>query len=127
MLLPGYGMESVPTPGDMVGTDDPEKIEAAVAFLKFETSAENQLKALEMAGLQPVSSNIEVPDSLKEADPLADVLEIQSQAKYTYGQNQAYWYQVLIDTFSNQLPELAYGNITAEQFCQKLTESAQKN
>lgn len=128
MLLPGYGMESVPTPGDMVGTDDPEKIEAAVAFLKFETSAENQLKALEMAGLQPVSSNIEVPDSLKEADPLmADVLEIQSQAKYTYGQNQAYWYQNVIDTFSNQLPELAYGNITAEQFCQKLTESAQKN
>lgn len=81
-----------------------------------------------MAGLQPVSSNIEVPDSLKEADPLmADVLEIQSQAKYTYGQNQAYWYQNVIDTFSNQLPELAYGNITAEQFCQKLTESAQKN
>lgn len=58
---------------------------------------------------------------------MADVLEIQSQAKYTYGQNQAYWYQNVIDTFSNQLPELAYGNITAEQFCQKLTESAQKN
>lgn len=81
-----------------------------------------------MAGLQPVSSNIEVPDSLKESDPLmAEVLEIQSKAKYTYGQNQAYWYQNVIDTFSNQLPELAYGNITATEFCEKLTESAQKN
>ena len=53
MLLPEYGMEMVPTPGDMVGAKDPEKIEAAVAFLKFETSIENQLKGLEMAGLQP--------------------------------------------------------------------------
>ena len=128
MLLPGAGLESVSTPGDMVGASDPKKIEAAVAFLKFETTAENQLKALEMAGLQPVSSNIEVPDSLKESDPLmAEVLEIQSKAKYTYGQNQAYWYQNVIDTFSNQLPELAYGNITATEFCEKLTESAQKN
>ena len=33
------GMESVPTPGDMVGTKDPEKVKAAVAFLKFETTA----------------------------------------------------------------------------------------
>ena len=81
MLLPGNGMESVPTPGDMVGAKDPEKIKAAVAFLKFETTAENQLKALEMAGLQPVSSNIEVPESLKESDPLmAEVLDIQSKA-----------------------------------------------
>jgi YesN/AraC family two-component response regulator len=70
----------------------------------------------------------EVPDSLKESDPLmAEVLEIQSKAKYTYGQNQAYWYQNVIDTFSNLLPELAYGNITATEFCEKLTESAQKN
>ena len=128
MLLPGSGMESVPTPGDMVGTKDPEKVKAAVAFLKFETTAENQLKALEMAGLQPVSSNIEVPDSLKESDPLmAEVLDIQSKAKYTYGQNQAYWYQNVIDTFSTQLPELAYGNMTAKEFCQKLTDAAKKN
>lgn len=128
MLLPGSGMESVPTPGDMVGAKDPDKIKAAVAFLKFETSAENQIKALEMAGLQPVSSNIEVPQSLKDSDPLmADVLEIQSKAKYTYGQNQAYWYQNVIDVFSNQLPELAYGNITPKEFCKKLSDAAKKN
>lgn len=91
MLLPEYGMEMVPTPGDMVGAKDPEKIEAAVAFLKFETSIENQLKGLEMAGLQPVSSQVEIPDSLKDSDPLmAEVLEIQPKAKWTYGQNQAY-------------------------------------
>lgn len=128
MLLPGNGMESVPTPGEMVGAKDPEKIKAAVAFLKFETTAENQLKALEMAGLQPVSSDIEVPESLKESDPLmAEVLDIQSKATYTYGQNQAYWYQNVIDEFSNQLPELASGSLDAKGFCKKLTDAAQKN
>lgn len=128
MLLPEYGMEMVPTPGDMVGATDPAKIEAAVAFLKFETTLENQIKALEMTGLQPVSSEIQIPDSLKESDPLmAEVLELGAKAKVTYGQNQAYWYQNTIDTFSTILPELAYGNITPEEFCAKLTEAAQKN
>ena len=127
MLMPGNGMEMVPTPGDMVGATEPEKIEAAVAFLKFETSPENQIKALEMTGLQPVSDNLEIPESLTESDPLmAQVLDIQGKAEVTYGQNQAYWYQNTIDTFSTQLPELAYGNITAEEFCTKLSESAAK-
>jgi raffinose/stachyose/melibiose transport system substrate-binding protein len=128
MLLPGYGMEMVPTPGDMVGATDPDKIEAAVAFLKFETSIENQLKGLEMAGLQPVATEIDIPDSLTESDPLmAEVLDIQSKAKWTYGQNQAYWYQNVIDEFSNELPELAYGNLNAIEFCTKLSEAAKKN
>ena len=60
-------------------------------------------------------------------DLMAEVLDIQSKAKYTYGQNQAYWYQNVIDTFSTQLPELAYGNMTAKEFCQKLTDAAKKN
>lgn len=128
MLMPGNGMEMVPTPGDMVGASDPAKIDAAVAFLKFETSPENQIKALEMTGLQPVSDNLEIPAALTESDPLmAQVLDIQGKAEVTYGQNQAYWYQNTIDTFSTQLPELAYGNITPEEFCSKLSESAAKN
>ena len=128
MLMPGNGMEMVPTPGDMVGATEKEKIEAAVAFLKFETSPENQIKALEMTGLQPVSNDLEIPDTLTESDPLmAQVLETQNKAEVTYGQNQAYWYQNTIDTFSTELPELAYGNITPKEFCEKLTESAAKN
>ncbi len=128
MLMPGNGMEMVPTPGDMVGASDEAKIEAAVAFLKFETTPENQIKALEMTGLQPVSDNLEIPSSLTENDPLmAQVLEIQGKAEITYGQNQAYWYQNTIDTFSTQLPELAYGNITPQEFCEKLSESAAEN
>jgi raffinose/stachyose/melibiose transport system substrate-binding protein len=81
-----------------------------------------------MAGLQPVATEIDIPDSLTESDPLmAEVLDIQSKAKWTYGQNQAYWYQNVIDEFSNELPELAYGNLNAIEFCTKLSEAAKKN
>jgi len=128
MLMPKDGMEMVPTPGDMVGATDPAKIEAAVAFLKYETTIENQIKALEMTGLQPVSAQVTIPASLRDDDPLmAEVLDIGALAKITYGQNQAYWYQNVIDAFSTFLPELAYGSITPEQFCAKLNEAALKN
>ncbi|MDR0197730.1 MAG: ABC transporter substrate-binding protein [Oscillospiraceae bacterium] len=128
MLLPKYGMSLVPTPGDMVGASDPVKIRAAVAFLKYETTVENQIKALEMTGLQPVSPQVTIPKELRENDPLmARVLDIGAKAKVTYGQNQAYWYQNVIDTFSVILPDLAYYNITPEQFCGKLSEAARKN
>lgn len=128
MLMPCSGMEMVPTPGDMVGAAEEDKIEAAVAFLKFETTLENQITALEMTGLQPVSNGLEIPAELTENNPLmAEVLEVQDKAEITYGQNQAYWYQNTIDTFSTELPELAYGNITPEEFCAKLSESAAKN
>ncbi|MDR0444184.1 MAG: extracellular solute-binding protein [Treponema sp.] len=128
MLMPKYGMEMVPTPGDMVGAKDPAKVEAAVAFLKYSTTIENQIKALEMTGLQPVSSQVTIPASLRRDDPLmAEVLDISAKARITYGQNQAYWHQNVIDAFSNYLPELAYGYMTPAQFCARLNQAAKRN
>jgi raffinose/stachyose/melibiose transport system substrate-binding protein len=128
MLMPKFGMSMVPSPGDMVGAKDPEKIAAAVAFLKFETSLDNQIKALEMTGLQPESPKVIIPDSIKKNDPLmAAVLDLQTKAKLTYGQNQIYWYQNTLDTFSLQLPELANGKLSPSGFCAKLTEAAERN
>lgn len=41
-----------------------------------------------MTGLQPVSDNLEIPETLSESDPLmAQALEIQGKAGVTYGQN----------------------------------------
>ena len=75
-----------------------------------------------------VARNLEIPEELTKSNPLmAQVLELQNKAEVTYGQNQAYWYQNTIDTFSTELPELAYGNITPKEFCKKLSESAAKN
>ncbi|MFP3091211.1 extracellular solute-binding protein [Treponema sp. TIM-1] len=128
MLMPKYGMTMTPQPGDMVGAKDKAKIDAAVEFLKFESSLKNQVAALEMAGLQPESPKVEVPDSLREADPLlAQVLDIQAKAMITYGQNQILWYQNTLDAFSLQLPELGNGKIDAPAFCAKLSEAALKS
>ena len=128
MLMPQYGMSMVPSPGDMVGSKDPKKIDAAVAFLKFETTLDNQIKALEMTGLQPESPKVVIPDSIKQSDPLmAVVLDIQTKAKTTYGQNQIYWYQNTLDAFSLQLPELANKKLSPAAFCAKLTDAAERN
>lgn len=128
MLMPGNAMEMVPTPGDMVGAKDPDKIKAAVNFLKYETTLENQALALQMTGMQPVSPKMIIPDTLKQENPLmARVLDVAGQAKVIYGQNQAYWYQNTLDSFSALLPELASKNITPEKFCAKMSQAAQKN
>jgi raffinose/stachyose/melibiose transport system substrate-binding protein len=58
---------------------------------------------------------------------MAEVLDIGAKAQVTYGQNQAYWHQNVIDAFSNFLPELAYGYMTPAQFCAKLSEAAARN
>gem|GEM_PF-89621 len=125
MLMPGDGMVTEPMQGDMVGASDPAKIEVAVAFLKYSTSLANQIKALEMAGIQPISAQVNVPLSLRVSDPLmAEVLDIAAKAQITFGQNQAYWRQDVVDAFSEYLPELACGNLSAEQFCARLTAAA---
>lgn len=128
MLFPQNGMIMEAYPGDMVGAKDPKKIEAAVNFLKFVTCPENQFLALKMTGLQPESPHIVIPEEYKEEDPLmADILDISAKAKMTYGENQVMWFQNTLDTFSTQLPELAYGKITPKEFCTRMTESANKN
>ncbi|MDR2476323.1 MAG: extracellular solute-binding protein [Treponema sp.] len=128
MLMPKYGMSMVPSPGDMIGAKDPKKIDAAAAFLKFETTLDNQIKALEMTGLQPESPKVVIPDSIKRNDPLmALVLDLQTRARITYGQNQIYWYQNTLDAFSLQLPELANRKLSPAAFCAKLTDAAERN
>ena len=128
MLMPMDGMLTVPLPGNMVGASDPAKIKAAVAFLKFSTAIENQLIALEMAGLQPASSKVDVPDPLRKSDPLmAEALDIGARAKITYGHIHVNWHQNVVDAFSAYLPDLASGNMTPAEFCAGLTEAALKN
>ena len=75
-----------------------------------------------------MAKEVDIPDTLIESDPLmAQVMELMGKAEWTYGQNQAYWYQNVIDEFSVQLPELAYSNLSPAEFCTKLSEAAQKN
>ena len=71
--------------------------------------------------------NLEIPESLTESYLLmAQVLDIQGKAEVTYGRIRHIGIRIPSIHFP-QLPELAYGNITAEEFCTKLSESAAKN
>ena len=65
----------------------------------------------------------------KYMEELTEMLEkgLEEYATSEKYRDLLHWYQNTIDTFSTQLPELAYGNITAEEFCTKLSESAAKN
>ncbi len=128
MLFPEGGMVSVSQFGYMVGSKEKEKADAAMSFIKYITSPESQLEYLQTVGNFPDSPKVSIPDSLKKDNPvLAKCLELSTQAKITYAENQAYWYPNTLDVLSNLLPQLAFSKITPEDFSKKLTEAAQKN
>ncbi|WP_219834991.1 ABC transporter substrate-binding protein [Paenibacillus sp. R14(2021)] len=128
MLFPKDGMVNVPGAGDMVSAASKAKTDAAVNFLKYETSLDNQITSLKMTGIIPVSSKAVVPGDFNKENPLIGrMLELSVKAKYQFGENQANWYQNTLDTLSKQLPELAFDKITPEDFAKKLEEAAQKN
>ena len=81
-----------------------------------------------MTGLQPESPKVVIPASLKQTDPLmAEAIEKAGKARITYGQNQAFWHQNVLDAFSLYLPELANRKLSPDAFCRQLTEAAQRN
>ncbi|MBB6674527.1 extracellular solute-binding protein [Cohnella nanjingensis] len=128
MLFPKDGMVSVPGTGDMVAAGDKNKIDAAVNFLKYETTLDNQITSLKMTGIIPVSPQAVVPDDFNKENPIVGrMLELSTKAKYLFGENQANWYQNTLDTLSRQLPELAFDKITPEELAKQLEEVAQKN
>ncbi|TFE23326.1 ABC transporter substrate-binding protein [Cohnella luojiensis] len=128
MLFPEDGMVNVPGAGDMVSAGDKATTDAAVNFLKYQTSLDNQITSLKMTGIIPVSSKAVVPEEFNKENPLVGrMLELTTKAKYQFGENQANWYQNTLDTLSRLLPELAFDKITPEDFAKKLEEVAKKN
>ena len=79
-----------------------------------------------MAGLQPVSSNIEVPESLKESDQI-NGRSIRYSVKsniYIWSESGLLVHQNVIDEFSNQLPELAKWQLRCKDFVRSYRCSA---
>ncbi len=108
--------------------DDPKLEEASIAMVKYFTSAEAQTKALEIQGMVPASSTVEITDVAKEKFPLlADFLDQAEGAKLQSGVFVDSMVPGLADIFSQELPNLAAGDMTAEELCQILTEFAQEN
>lgn len=107
---------------------DPKLVEASVEMVKFFTSARAQQLALETQGMLPSSPVVEVTDQAKQNFPLlADFLikanEVDSRTNNFTGN----MFPNVKDVVSQQMPALATGDITPEQFAQALTDAAAKN
>ena len=99
--------------------------QAALEFLKFKTGKYAQSVFLEKGGVLPLTENVEISDEYKAANPvLAELLEISANAKYTFGNLDNNAHDSVIDEFAVRYPELAYDEITAEEFATHLTEAA---
>lgn len=108
--------------------DDPKLEEAAIEMVKFFTSAHAQQVALEVQGMVPASPTVEITDKAKETYPLlAEFIDQAAAAEIRTDNLQATMYPNLLDVVSQELPRLASGEISPEQYCQILTDAAAKN
>ena len=128
-VYPGNFVYDAPIQGYFVTKqDDPKVQEAAIAMVKFFTSAHAQQLGLEMQGMVPASDTVKVTDSAAEKYPLlGDFLGQAANASVRSDNMQATMYSNLLDVVSQNLPLLYSGELDAAAFCQTLTDGAAKN
>jgi len=128
-IYPGGFVFDAPIQGFIVTKQkDPALVEAAVEMVRFFTSAHAQEVALEIQGMVPASPSVGVSAAVKQKWPLlAEFLTLANAAKYRSDNLQATMFPNLLDIVSQELPRLAAGNITPEQFCKILTDGAARN
>ncbi len=102
-----------------------EEQKGALEFLKFKTGAYAQSVFLEKAGVLPLTDNIKLSDEYKAANPiLAELIELSGSAKYTFENIDNTAFTAIIDETAARYPELAYDEITPEDFADQLTKVA---
>lgn len=127
-LYPGDGIFSGSMPGYLVGSKDKVHADAAVEFLKFISSEEMQLKALEMHSAIPANRYVEINDAIIARNPLlGEIVRLQAQAKNVYGNYQSLWYSNVLEELDKQYPLLGAGAIAPEEFAKRLSEAARRN
>ena len=126
---PGGFVYDAPIEGMFVTKqDDPALEEAAIAMVKFFTSAESQQLALEMQGMVPAAASVEITDTATTNFPLlGEFLNMASECTVRSNTFTGNMVPGLQDLFSAELPNLANGTYTPEQFCQILTDFATEN
>ena len=126
---PGGFVYDAPIEGMFVTKQsDPALEEAGIAMVKFFTSAHAQQLALEMQGMVPAASTVEVTQTALDTFPLlADFLDQAAACTLRSDSFTANMVPGLEDTWSAELPNLASGTYTPEQMCQVLTDFATAN
>jgi raffinose/stachyose/melibiose transport system substrate-binding protein len=127
-IYPADTAYCAPGNGDYICSKTKEKADASWQLMMFAKSLDQQVKALDLAGITPVSPNIVIPDSVKQKQPLfVSLLDMATKAKNHINDYQGQWYPNVCVELGKLYPELALGKITPKDFCTKLTEAAQKN
>lgn len=128
-VYPGGYVYDTPIEGMFVTKqDDPALEEAAIAMVKFFTSAHAQQTALEIQGMVPAAATVEITQTALDKFPLlADFLDQAAGCELRASTFTGGMVPGLEDLFSNELPLLADGTYTPEEFCQVLTDFAAEN
>ncbi len=105
-----------------------EEQKAALEFLKFKTGEYAQSVFLEKAGVLPLTDNIELSAEYKAANPiLAELIELSGSAKYTFENIDNTAFTAIVDETAVRYPELAYDEITPQEFADQLTKVAEQS
>ncbi len=105
-----------------------EEQKGALEFLKFKTGEYAQRVFLEKAGVLPLTDNIEFSDEYRAANPLlVELIELAAGAKYTFQNIDNTAYTAVVDETAIRYPELAYDEITPEEFANALTKAAEQS
>lgn len=128
-IYPGNFAYDEPIQGYLVTKQsDPALVEAAVEMVKFFTGKHAQTIALEKQGMLPASTEVEITEAAKTSFPLlAEFVTALEGATIRTATTQATMFPNLLDVMSQELPNLASGAMTPEQFAQALTDAAAKN
>jgi len=128
-VYPGGFVYDTPIEGMFVTKQsDPALEEAGIAMVKFFTSPKAQQTALEMQGMVPAGATVEITQTALDTFPLlADFLDQAGKCEMRGVTFTGLMVPGLEDVFSAELPNLASGAYTPEQFCQVLTDFASAN
>lgn len=108
--------------------DDPALEAAAIEMVRFFTSDEAQVIALEMQGMLPASPTVPITDYARERFRLlSEFLEASAPAENRGMHFSATMFANVIDALPRELPRLAFGEITPEEFAQILSAEAAVN
>ena len=124
-LYPNNGAFAQYEYGYMVCSADKEHQDAAFEFIKYKTNAAAQKIMLEKSGTVPLTDMVEMSDEFKEANPsVAEVMELSKNAEYKFYSIEQISHASVIDEFGKVLPDLASGDMSAEDVANALDEAA---
>ncbi|MCL2835072.1 MAG: hypothetical protein FWD78_18030, partial [Treponema sp.] len=128
-IYPGNFVYDAPIQGYIVTKQkDQALVDASIEMVRFFTSAHAQQIALEIQGMVPASPSVGISDAARQKWPmLTDFLNLANGAQYRADNLQSTMFTNLLDIVSQELPRLAQGNSTPQEFCQILTDGANKN